>query len=338
MVNVKSINSMYWNKNHVFHIADIRDKHTIDIIFQFEKPDIVIHGAGESNGDSLAMVSTNVLGTQNIIDACIKHKVEKFLYISTNEISAKHETIIPNLYLTTKISGGLLALTATDMAPLCGVNPQACIRKYFSKPIRTEYCHELAIRIVTSFLALSAAKYELGISIIFSHSTYHYIRVYAQVNHSLGAANASIKKIGYIFHCPHCLNRKWSYNFVNIEDSNCNLCGKGMSIAGPLWLGELFSLDFCKNMLIEGSKRRGFEKASKLVETILKENSNPTYYVLDKVSENIKMSSLSKFKVIKKLVEEGYQTVPTHFNPKGIKSNASIDVIKRVIKEISQHK
>jgi nucleoside-diphosphate-sugar epimerase len=113
MVSAKSINSMYWNKNHVFHIADIRDQHTIDMIFQFEKPDIVIHGADESHGDSLTMVSTNILGTQNIIDACIKHKVEKFLYLSTNEISANHETLIPSLYHTTKISGAMLTLTAS---------------------------------------------------------------------------------------------------------------------------------------------------------------------------------------------------------------------------------
>jgi dTDP-glucose 4,6-dehydratase len=112
MVNVKSINSMYWNKNHIFHIADIRDQHTIDVIFQFEKPDIVIHGAEKSHGDSLSVISTNILGTQNIIDACIKHKVEKFLYLSTNEISANHETMIPNVYHTTKISGGLLTLSA----------------------------------------------------------------------------------------------------------------------------------------------------------------------------------------------------------------------------------
>jgi dTDP-glucose 4,6-dehydratase len=47
-VNANAINSMYWNKNHTFHVADIRDQHVIDVIFQFEKPDIVIHGAAES--------------------------------------------------------------------------------------------------------------------------------------------------------------------------------------------------------------------------------------------------------------------------------------------------
>lgn len=84
-------NSMYWNKNHTFYPADIRDQHIIDTIFQFEKPDIVIHGAAEtfvdtSLKDPNAFVTSNVLGTQVIINACLKHKVERLIYISTDEV------------------------------------------------------------------------------------------------------------------------------------------------------------------------------------------------------------------------------------------------------------
>lgn len=84
-------NSMYWNKNHTFYPADIRDQHVMDVIFQFEKPDIVIHGAAESFVDTSlkdpnAFVTSNVLGTQVLINAALKHKVEKFIYISTDEV------------------------------------------------------------------------------------------------------------------------------------------------------------------------------------------------------------------------------------------------------------
>jgi dTDP-glucose 4,6-dehydratase len=84
-------NSIYSNKNHTFHIADIRDAHVIDMIFQFERPDIVLHTAAESNVDySLKdpnkFITTNVLGTQNIINACIKHNVSKLIYTSTDEV------------------------------------------------------------------------------------------------------------------------------------------------------------------------------------------------------------------------------------------------------------
>jgi dTDP-glucose 4,6-dehydratase len=90
-VNTNSINSMYWNKSHTFHVADIRDQHIIDTIFQFEKPDIVIHAAAEtfvdaSLTDPNSFITSNVLGTQVIINACIKYNVEKLIYISTDEV------------------------------------------------------------------------------------------------------------------------------------------------------------------------------------------------------------------------------------------------------------
>lgn len=84
-VNENTVNSMYWNKDHNFHVADIRDPHIIDTIFKFEQPDIVIHGAAETRDESSFMTS-NVAGTQNIINACIKHKVERLMYISTDKV------------------------------------------------------------------------------------------------------------------------------------------------------------------------------------------------------------------------------------------------------------
>lgn len=90
-VTANALNSMYWNKNHIFHPADIRDSHVMDVIFQFEKPDIVIHGAAEtfvdtSLKDPNSFVTSNILGTQVIINACLKHKVERLIYISTDEV------------------------------------------------------------------------------------------------------------------------------------------------------------------------------------------------------------------------------------------------------------
>lgn len=84
-------NLLYINKNHTFHIADIRDQHIIDIIFQHERPDIVIHGAAEtfvdySLSDPNSFITSNVLGTQVIVNACVKHRVQKLIYISTDEV------------------------------------------------------------------------------------------------------------------------------------------------------------------------------------------------------------------------------------------------------------
>jgi len=116
-------NAVYYNKEHDFHIADIRDAHTIDVIFQFERPDIVIHAADEKN-DLNSLISTNVLGTQNIINACLKHHVEKLIYISTAGVYGQliNETDLPftedssieprNFYTASKVAAELLVKAA----------------------------------------------------------------------------------------------------------------------------------------------------------------------------------------------------------------------------------
>lgn len=84
-------NSMYWNKNHTFYLADLRDQHIVDKIFQFEQPDIVIHGAAStfvdySLSDPNEFITNNILATQVLINASIKNKVERFIQVSTDEV------------------------------------------------------------------------------------------------------------------------------------------------------------------------------------------------------------------------------------------------------------
>lgn len=81
----------YNNKSHTFYIGDVADAHFINTIFSIEKPDIVIHGAAESFvdhsiEDASPFIHSNVMGTQIIIDACLKHNVDRLIYISTDEV------------------------------------------------------------------------------------------------------------------------------------------------------------------------------------------------------------------------------------------------------------
>jgi dTDP-glucose 4,6-dehydratase len=85
------LNTIYSNKGHTFYIGDVADSHFINVIFELEKPDIVVHAAAESFVDHSIkepqkFIVTNVLGTQVMVDAAIKWGVERFLYTSTDEI------------------------------------------------------------------------------------------------------------------------------------------------------------------------------------------------------------------------------------------------------------
>ncbi len=54
--------------------------------------------------------------------------------------------------------GGLLLVTATDMANLCGNNSVACFSHYGAYPLHRPYCHEQALRILLASLETTAAK------------------------------------------------------------------------------------------------------------------------------------------------------------------------------------
>lgn len=235
---------------------------------------------------------------------------------------------------------GLLAVTATDVAPLCGVNPKACIRKYFGKPLRTEYCHELALRILISCVILTAAKHDLGVTVLFSHSTDHYLRTYVQVKRGAKRANNTLANVGYVLHCFNCLNRKWIGSLMPFLSRTCDNCNDEMAIAGPLWLGKIADKEFCRDMCEEmGNTTLGTGKRlSRLLTTILEEiDAPPTYFVLDKICKKLGVPATSRRKVVQKIGEMGYQAVRTHFNPNGIKSDASIRVIEEAIKAHQIH-
>ncbi|MUL41466.1 dTDP-glucose 4,6-dehydratase [Streptomonospora sp. PA3] len=69
--------------------GDICDKRTVDEIMPGHR--LVIHFAAESHvdrsiPDSGAFVSTNVLGSQVLLDAALRHGVQRFVHVSTDEV------------------------------------------------------------------------------------------------------------------------------------------------------------------------------------------------------------------------------------------------------------
>lgn len=233
--------------------------------------------------------------------------------------------------------GGLLALTATDMATLCGVYPKACVRKYGGKPLRTEYCHEFAVRLLAGCLATVAARHEMGIRVLFSHSTNHYVRLYAEVSYGAKQADASIQKMGYILHCFTCFHREPSERMFLELKQECPECGSRLKSGGPLWLGELFDEAFCSMM--EKDVGRHHLKQEKRIVKLLSLAKNEakapiTYFVVDKISDKLNLPAPPIIKVLEELRKRCFQAVLTHFNSKGVRTDASARVVKEVITRI----
>jgi tRNA (guanine26-N2/guanine27-N2)-dimethyltransferase len=233
-------------------------------------------------------------------------------------------------------NNGLLAATATDLAPLCGVHSKACVRKYGGKPLRTEYCHELAVRLLAGCMASLAAKHDIGIRILFSHSTDHYIRVYAQIGYGCQKGDESLKNTGYVLHCFSCLHRETTRNFFGKSDV-CPECGSKMEFAGPLWIGSISDSNFIDQMIQENQKNafKNSAKITKLLNLLKNEASAPeTYYVIDKLGGKLKLPAPSVQAVLTGLRDSGFQAVPTHFNTRGIKTNTPALIMQKILRDI----
>ena len=236
---------------------------------------------------------------------------------------------------------GLLALTATDLAPLCGVHARACLRKYGGRPLRTEYCHELAVRLLTGCVATSAAKHEIGIRVVFSHSSDHYIRVYATIKFGAKKADDSMKQMGYILHCFNCLHRETATTPFTARIENCPECGSRMDYAGPLWLGHIFDRKFCETLLTE-NKQHVFKNSTRITKLLSlardEADAQSTYFVLDKLSAKLALPAPSVTTMLNLLRKEGYESVPTHFNTIGIRTNASAQMMQKLVRSSTGYK
>jgi len=136
-------------------------------------------------------------------------------------------------------AGGIICVTATDTSALCGTYRKPCIRKYGAKPLRNEYCHETGLRILAGFLSRTFSKYKKCLDFQFSHSTEHYMRLYALVGKGAKNTDESLENIGYIAHCPKCLNRQIFKGMVPRISMDCPACGEVWNVGGPLWCGEM---------------------------------------------------------------------------------------------------
>jgi tRNA (guanine26-N2/guanine27-N2)-dimethyltransferase len=101
--------------------------------------------------------------------------------------------------------------------------------------------HELAIRFLTGVTANLAAKHDIGINVLFSHSSDHYIRVYTQIFYGAKKADDSIKNIGYILHCFNCFHRETAKKPFD-KNMVCPECGSKIDYAGPCGLGAFLML------------------------------------------------------------------------------------------------
>jgi tRNA (guanine26-N2/guanine27-N2)-dimethyltransferase len=235
------------------------------------------------------------------------------------------------------LDSGLISVTATDTAVLCGKFNDVCFRKYYGRAIRCHYANEIAIRILLSQISLTASRFGLSIEPLFAHSYSQYIRIYARVKLSSVEANMLHHKLGFIQHCEKCGNRMVSKH--HDMPYVCELCGNRFKVAGQLWISRLFDKSLIKKM----EKCNLNEDDSDLhdntivdrsiLNTCFEENDDiPYYYITDEIAAKLKTSPQSVAKAIERLSRSGYRASKTSLDKRGFKTEAGIKEILRLLR------
>ena len=89
--NILTLRKAFENPNFAFYCVDICDRESVFSVFELERPDAVVNFAAESHVDRSIedpgiFLRTNVLGTQVLMDACLRYGVGRFHQVSTDEV------------------------------------------------------------------------------------------------------------------------------------------------------------------------------------------------------------------------------------------------------------
>ncbi len=103
--NYHNLEPVLGKENFRFVKMDITDREGVDRLFAAEKPDYVINFAAESHVDNSIknpgiFVKTNVMGTQVLMDASLKHGIKRYHQVSTDEVYGDLPLDRPDLLFT----------------------------------------------------------------------------------------------------------------------------------------------------------------------------------------------------------------------------------------------
>eukprot|EP00795_Rhopilema_esculentum_P012237 gene12237-2871_t len=248
--------------------------------------------------------------------------------------------------------GGLLCITCTDMAGLCGNHGEASFAKYGAMPLKSKCCHEMALRIVLGSIEAHAGRYKRYMMPLLSVSADFYVRVFVRITTSASEVKRSASKKSYVFQCVGCDSfhlqpvgkrieegnkKKYNPGTGPVVGESCKECGQRFQIGGPIWSEPMHDKQFVESLLERLSNENelyGTSQRMKGTLTVVSEELEdaPLYYVIDKLANVIHCCVPSMLQFRSALINLGYQVSSTHANSNGVKTDAPPSVIWDILR------
>lgn len=301
---------------------------------------------GDLNPRAFELITRNVRlnGLENVIEVRLRDANALLAAIARDEGRYDYVDLDPagspaaftENALRATASGGILAVTATDTAVLCGARVEACVKKYGAKPARTPYCKETGLRILLGFAAVTAARLDLAVKPMFCYAGSNYLRVLICVTAGAIEATRCLSDLGWLVHCNQCLERRLLRGRFLSVSRRCPRCSGSATVAGPLWVGSLWDQGFCRDMLMEAGSLplEGRREVDRLLEGVAAETrTDRPYFVLPEWGRLLRVGVPPLSSVLAGLGSRGHAAQRSIFDRQAFRTSAPVDVIRSVFLE-----
>eukprot|EP00916_Digyalum_oweni_P021867 GHVL01036210.1.p1 GENE.GHVL01036210.1~~GHVL01036210.1.p1 ORF type:complete len:586 (-),score=88.05 GHVL01036210.1:216-1973(-) len=252
--------------------------------------------------------------------------------------------------------GGMLCVTSTDMAVLCGNHSEVSFYRYGGTPLKARYMHEMALRLLIHLLNSSAARYGRACIPLLCASVDFYIRVFVQVRQQTSEVKKHSTNTAQVYQCCQCdwflvnplgittirvNNHKYSPpRLPDTIKGCCPECESKLWIGGPFYKGPLYQMDFIQNCLdslkLMPLELKGITQSIKIrgMLTAIKEElfDVPLYYEPPAICGRMRMQVISLRAFKSALLNAGYRVSHFHREPQSVKTDAPAQVVFDIIR------
>ena len=213
-------------------------------------------------------------------------------------------------------TGGVLAVTATDMPVLAGAQPAACRRRYGASPVRGRLGPEGALRILLMVLVREARAQGRGLRPLLAYVGGHHVRAYVE----LLAAPLSDEPVGPIS------AEGWTGPDLGHGDP-----------WGPFWLGPLVEPGVAGRLEVPPSAERPRQLARFLA--FVREDALPLppfYFEGNVLASALGLGSPPPLdEVLVALRARGYRAGRTHVRPEGLRTDAPRAEVEATVRQLA---
>ena len=207
--------------------------------------------------------------------------------------------------------GGIVAVSATDTAVLCGTYPKKCYRLYSSRPENNWCKHENGLRILIAYCAREAARFQRSVKPLLSYYDGHHFRTYLKVDESAKEADEALSYLS-----------KFRFGEIGWEKD---------TETGPFWAGDIFDMELLKDMHPLGTLD------DDLLELWKGEAPMPPFFYDTNILGRYHKSAPPPLDDMIEAIDsrsDGFTATKTHFSPTGFKTDAPEKEVMEIFSDL----